>query len=99
MRNNFDADVVEEPTCDEVPVLFADCNSCSCCRQQFCCSEDSTDPNDPNCNYALDFYESVGKQYQCLSRGVEAEGSVFGCREIESVVLAPPQSSSADNNS
>ena len=58
MRNDLDSDVVEDPICDEVPVLYADCNSCTCCP--FCCSEESTDPNDPYCHYDFNFYDVVG---------------------------------------
>ena len=58
MRNNLDADVVEDVICEEVPVLFADCKSCTCCLS--CCDEDSTDPNDPYCNYEFDFNWAVG---------------------------------------
>ena len=50
--------VVEDVLCDEASVLFADCNSCTCC--QSCCSEESTDPNDPYCHYDFNFYDVVG---------------------------------------
>lgn len=58
MKNNFDADVVDEVICDSVSPFFADCSSCECCTN--CCSEESTDLDDPFCNFDLDFWQLVG---------------------------------------
>ena len=67
MENSFDSNAVQDVTCEEVPILFADCKSCPCCKA--CCSEDSTD----FCQFDVDFFEMVG-----LSCGSWWEG----CRDV-----------------
>mmetsp|Transcript_12577 Transcript_12577/g.27286 ORF Transcript_12577/g.27286 Transcript_12577/m.27286 type:complete len:80 (+) Transcript_12577:2683-2922(+) len=58
MGNDFGADAVDDVICEEVPFLHADCSSCPCC--EYCCSEDSSDENDPFCNFNIDFYHLAG---------------------------------------
>eukprot|EP00571_Detonula_confervacea_P010481 CAMPEP_0172305192 /NCGR_PEP_ID=MMETSP1058-20130122/6532_1 /TAXON_ID=83371 /ORGANISM="Detonula confervacea, Strain CCMP 353" /LENGTH=74 /DNA_ID=CAMNT_0013016715 /DNA_START=26 /DNA_END=247 /DNA_ORIENTATION=- len=58
MRNNFDADAVDDVVCDGIPTLTADCITCPCC--EYCCSDDSADEKDPFCNFDLDFYKLTG---------------------------------------
>eukprot|EP00580_Thalassiosira_gravida_P014841 CAMPEP_0201682652 /NCGR_PEP_ID=MMETSP0494-20130426/51725_1 /ASSEMBLY_ACC=CAM_ASM_000839 /TAXON_ID=420259 /ORGANISM="Thalassiosira gravida, Strain GMp14c1" /LENGTH=692 /DNA_ID=CAMNT_0048166411 /DNA_START=30 /DNA_END=2104 /DNA_ORIENTATION=- len=50
MANNFDDGVVDGVICEEVPTLFADCDSCPCCKT--CCDKDSASAN---CHFDLDF--------------------------------------------
>ena len=54
MENSFDSDAVLDATCDGVPILFADCKSCPCCKT--CCSEDSPE----FCQFDVSFYEMIG---------------------------------------
>ena len=54
MENSLDPDAVQDTTCEEVPVLFADCKSCPCCET--CCSEDSAN----FCQFDVNFYEIAG---------------------------------------
>lgn len=58
MKNNFDADAVDDVICEDVETLFADCSSCPCCK--YCCDKDSPDESDRWCNFDLDFSNVVG---------------------------------------
>ena len=54
MENSLDSDAVPDITCEELPILFADCKSCPCCKT--CCSDDSAD----FCQFDVNFYEMMG---------------------------------------
>lgn len=53
MQNNLDADAVDDVFCGVVPILHADCSSCTCCGE-FCCSEDDESSSSCSFNYELD---------------------------------------------
>ena len=58
MKNNFDADAVDDVICDDVRILLADCSSCPCCKS--CCGQDGADEKYHVCNFDLDFFELTG---------------------------------------
>merc|ERR1712127_347281 len=58
MRNDFEADAVEEAICDQVLLLLADCSSCPCCKG--CCEDNYVLENDFFCNFELNFHELSG---------------------------------------
>ena len=58
MQNNLDADAVDDVICGVVPILHADCSSCSCCGE-FCCSEDDESSSSCSFNYELDTSRSI----------------------------------------
>ena len=61
MHNSFDDDVVRDETCEEVPFyLYADCDTCECCK--LCCAEDApaSDRTEAPCHFDVDFYTLSG---------------------------------------
>lgn len=74
MGNNFDADAVDDVICNEVLVMNADCSSCPCCTFN-CCSDDSTNANDPNCHFDLDFNKLAG--LDCGAWWASCHGSYY----------------------
>jgi len=71
MANNFDDGAVDDVICKQVPTLFADCDSCPCCKN--CCEEGHASGNNRYCHFDLDFY---------ILSGLECGAWWFACGDI-----------------
>ena len=60
MGNDFDEDAVDGKICNETRILHADCRSCPCCDEYYCCTGDPDDEDSPYCSFDLDFYKLTG---------------------------------------
>jgi LRR receptor-like serine/threonine-protein kinase FLS2 len=62
MQNDFDEDAVDDATCEEAGLLFADCDTCTCCKiANFCCEGGSSDDKRlPPCHFEVDFFTATG---------------------------------------
>merc|ERR1712176_182994 len=58
MKNELDADSIDEDICNATKNLYVNCLDCPCCRGT--CCDMTVEDTDPICAIELDFYETVG---------------------------------------
>ena len=81
MRNDFDADGVNETVCKQVSILNADCSSSSCSSS--CCREDSTSKSDRSCNYDLDFIKLTGLDCDEWWMSCKSETTLYDLKPVD----------------